>query len=311
MTESIEETIKQGYYSWRRNPEIGVPYILAAIITVVLSIVCLIAVIFVSSLAAEFSGNLDPVSSTVITAAALVLSSGLSLAVIAAVNAYFIAGAVGMSLESALGGKTSLSDMAYYGRKKIFDVSNSIFLWILLLLVPGIILLVPPVAAFYAGGLNPGIVLSLLSAAAYLTYAAVFVFLYTLTATVIVADDAGAIEGLRKAYAYAKKNKAKLLLTLSAYMGVIYGLSLTFSVITSPVGLLRFYSENAYSTAEGFLVLVFILIASFIATPLYTLWLTRIYVKGSKDAKTGRVHAPRHQTRERHGTQRDIYVQSP
>ncbi len=311
MTESIEESIKKGYCSWRKNPEIGVPYLLAAVITAALSIVCMIAVVFVSSVAAGFSGNLDSTSSTIITFAAPVLSCGFSLIIIVAVNAYFLAGAIGMSLESALRGKTSLSDMAYYGQKKIFDVSKSIFLWMLLLLVPGLILLVPPVAAFYSGAFNPGISLTLLSAVLYLTYAAVFVFLYTLTAIAIVADDVGAIDGLKNSYAYAKKNKAKILLTLSTYMGFMYGLSLAYSALTSPVGLLRFYSQNAYSAAEVLLMLAFMLIASFIATPLYTLWLTRIYVEEPKDARTERERILRPQTRERRGTQRDIYVRSP
>ena len=308
MTEAIEETIRKGYHSWRKNPEIGVPYLLAMIITVALSVICLIAVVFVVSVATEFSRNLDPVSSTVATASTLILSGGLSLAIMVAVNAYFSAGAIGMSLEGALRDKTSLSDMAYYGRKKLYAVSKSIFLWIMLLLAPGLILLVPPVFAFYAGAFNVGVVLALLFSLIYLTYAAVVVFLYTLTATAIVADDVGTIKGLMNAYAYAKRNKAKILLIFSAYMGTLYGLSLAFSLITSPLGLLRFYSSNAYAAAEGLLLLAYVFIASFVVAPLYTLWLTRIYVTEPKDAKTGRRQALRPQTREQHAKQREIYV---
>lgn len=272
-----------------------------------LSIICLIAVVFVVSLAAEFSSNLDPASSIVITAAALVLSGGLSLIVLVAVNAYFSAGAIGMSLEAALRDEMSLSDMAYYGRKKLYAVSKSIFLWMLLLLVPGLVMLLPVVYAFYAGAFNAGIFLALLFALIYLTYAAVVVFLYTMTATAIVADDVGAIKGVMNAWLYAKKNKAKILLVLSAYMGAVYGLSLAFSLITSPLGLLRFYSENAYSAAEGLLLLAYVLIDSFVVAPLYTLWLMRMYVK-PKDTRTIRRQAPRQQTREQHAKQRDIYV---
>jgi hypothetical protein len=228
---------------------------------------------------------------------------------IAALNAYFSAGAIGMSLESALKGKTTLSDMAYYGGKRWFDIFKATILWIALLAVPGFILLVPPVYAFYLGAIPQGMALAFIATAVYLTYAAVFCFMYTLTQTAIIVDGAGVIQGMKSAYNFSSKNKIKVLLAVFANMGTMSLASYAWAVLTSPLGLLQFLSPAVYSIAQVLMMVVFLLVASFVVTPIYTIWLTRIYLgKGVIGAKTLHLPVSRPVNREKPVTRREIYV---
>lgn len=309
MTETIEESLKNGFISWRNNLEIGVPYLLSTIITAILTVVSVIVVALIAAASSALTRDMDSQMAPIVVLAALCASSLAALALISASNAYFSAGAIGMSLEAAMKGRTTLSDMAYYGRNRWFDIFKMNMLCIALLAIPGVILLLPPVYAFYTGAIPQGMALTFIATAVYLTYAVFVCFMYTVTGTAIIADGVGLLQGMKSAYGFSCKNRIKILFTLFTYMGTLSLASYAWAVLTSPLGLLQFLSPGVYNIAQGLLMLVFLLIASFMVTPLYTIWLMRIYRgKGTKGAKT--LHSPvsRHQTREQHGTQRDIYV---
>jgi hypothetical protein len=309
MAETIEESLKNGFMSWRNNLTIGVPYILSTIITVILLILSAIGVTLIAAASSALTRDMDSSAASIAMLTALCISSLAAGALIAALNAYLSAGAIGMSLEAALKGRTTLSDMADYGGKRWFDLFKANMLWAALLVIPAIILVIPAVYAFYARAIPQGMALTFIATAAYATYAAGLFFIYTVTGIAIIADGVGVIPGIKSAYGFSSKNKIRILLTLSAYMGTLSLASYAWAVITSPLGLMQLLSPAVYTVAQGLVTLVFLLVASFMVTPLYTIWLMRIYLaKGTKGAKI--LHSPvsRRLNREQPGTQRDIYV---
>jgi hypothetical protein len=312
MAETIEESLKNGFISWRNNLEIGVPYFLSMVVNVILLIVSLLGVTLTAAAASALTLNMDSTVASLSVLAALCASSLAALALIAGFNAYFSAGAIGMSIEAALKGRTTLSDMAHYGKKRWFDIFKMNMLWTALLVLPGIVLLLPPAYAFYSGAIPQGVALAFIGTAVYLTYAVLSCLMYTITGTVIVVDGSGVMQGARSAYRFSSSNKIKIMLTVFAYVGTMSAAGFAWSVLTSPLGILQFLSPAVYGIAQGLMILVFILIASFMITPLYTIWLTRAYLgRGTKGAKAVHSPASRQETRDRHVTQRDIYVRSP
>ena len=309
MGEAIEESLKNGFISWKNNLEIGVPYLLSIIITAILFIVSVLGVSLMAAAASALTRNMDSSLASIAVLAALCISSLAALALLAALNAYFSAGAIGMSLEAALKGRTTLSDMAYYGRNRWFVIFKANMLWVALLVIPGIILLILPVYAFYSGAIPQGMALTFIATAVYLTYAVSVCFMYTLASTAIIVEGVGVMPGIRSARGFYSKNKIKIMLVVFTYMGTLSAASFAWAVLTSPLGLLQLLSPAVYGIAQGLMILAFLLIASFMITPLYTIWLTRIYLgKGTKGAKTLHLPVSRHLNREQPGTQRDIYV---
>ena len=309
MAESIEESLKNGFMSWRNNLEICVPYLLSMIITVILLVVSVIGVTVVAAASSALTRDMDQQAAPVVVLVALCISSLAALALLAATNAYFSAGAIGMSMEAALKGRTTLSDMAYYGRNRWFDIFKANMLWIALLAIPGIILLLPPVYAFYSGAIPQGMALTFIATAVYVTYATVLCFIYTITGTAIIVEGAGMMQGMKSAYNFSSKNKIKILFTLFTYMGTVSLARYAWAMITSPLGLLQFLSPGIYEIAQVLMILVFLLVCSIMVTPLYTIWLTRIYLgKGTKGVKIVSSPVSRPANKEKPGTQRDVYV---
>jgi hypothetical protein len=309
MEETIEESLINGFLSWRNNLVMGVPYILSTVMTAILLAVSAICVAMITAAASAFSQNMDGSAAPVLVLAALCISSLAAGALLSALNAYLTAGAIGMSLETALKGRTTLSDMTDYAGKRWFDIFKMNMLWAVLLIIPGIILLIPAVYAFYARAIPQGMALTFIATAAYVTYAAGVFFMYAIASTAMIVDGAGVIQGIKSAYGFSSKNKIKLSLMLFAYMGTLSLASYAWAVLTSPLGLLQLLSPGVYGIAQVSMLLVFLLVASFVVTPLYTVWLTRIYLaKGAKGPKTLHSPAPRHLNREKPGTQREIYV---
>ena len=92
-------------------------------------------------------------------------------------------------------------------------------------------------------------------------------------------------------------------------MGTVSLARYAWAMITSPLGLLQFLSPGIYEIAQVLMMLVFLLVCSIMVTPLYTIWLTRIYLgKGTKGAKILSSPVSRPANREKPVTQRDVYV---
>jgi hypothetical protein len=309
MEETIEESLMNGFLSWRNNLVMGVPYFLSTVLTAILLVVAVICVAMITAAASAFSQNMDGSAAPILVLAALCTSSLAAGALLSALNAYLTAGAIGMSLEAALKGRTTLSDMTDYAGKRWFDIFKMNMLWAVLLIIPGIILLIPAVYAFYARAIPQGMALTFIATAAYVTYAAGVLFMYAIASTAMIVDGAGVIQGIKSAYGFSSKNKIRISLMLFAYMGTFSLASYAWAVLTSPLGLLQLLSAGVYGIAQVSMLLVFLLVSSFMVTPLYTIWLTRIYLaKGAKGPKTLHTPASRHQNREQPGTQREIYV---
>jgi len=100
--------------------------------------------------------------------------------------------------------------MAEYARKKWSGIFKANITLLASLIAPGVVLLVPAAAAFTAGMLFPAIALLIIAASVYIPYAALLCFGYTVTCTAIVLDGTGLGKGIRAAWTYISKNKAKM-----------------------------------------------------------------------------------------------------
>jgi len=124
--------------------------------------------------------------------------------------------------------------MAEYARKKWSGIFKANITLLASLIAPGVVLLVPAAAAFTAGMLFPAIALLIIAASVYIPYAALLCFGYTVTCTAIVLDGTGLGKGIRAAWTYISKNKAKMAILICAYAGTLYAAALGWSVLHIP-----------------------------------------------------------------------------
>ena len=244
--ENLEDIIKNGYMTWRTNLKLGIPFLLNSIIgfLVVASFILIagVTIIFLSSGSLEYiqhrsdlfepAKSMDPDSpgefiSTLRSFASVIyqyVSSQLVpvmllfipliiilITVLHIISSFFLAGAIGMSKKATETGKTSLSDMIYFGKRKFFALFLASFvlnasIFILVVLFFGIPLIIAIQVPFIGRPLLEfgGNLVTLI--------AAIISILFVAVPFEIVIGDSGAISGLKKGFGFFRRNKFPVLL---------------------------------------------------------------------------------------------------
>ena len=151
------EIIKGGFHTWKNNLKLCVPFILGALISAIVSGIILI-ITFISLFwplledaiadpasmsSSEFFSELYSIVTSNLVSIIAVLA--IIFIIVGIIYSFFYSGAIGMAKEAISTGKTNLSHMWDYGKKKYLDffftciILGLIFLIGVMFIIPGLI----------------------------------------------------------------------------------------------------------------------------------------------------------------------------
>jgi hypothetical protein len=279
----IGKIVSDRYTLWKKNLILSVPFIFNAVITMGLMIVAFFS-LFLPKLQTLLSQPSEMTSAEIFSELMITLTSRLSfivlvlialVVIIARIGAFLNAGAIGMAKEAILKGKTTLSTMVTYGKKKVLNLFGAnlivgvIMSLSLLFLLPGIFTLLPYTSSSVDS--NTVSMTEMIPLFIGLFFMAVYGLLLSLVFFLVnyavVIDDLRAVEGVKTGIHMFFKQKLAVFL-----------LWLLLIVLAFVLGLL-----SVIPYIGGFLVF---LVSLIVYLPLITLWVTNLYLTISKPVNT-------------------------
>jgi len=286
MVEDTGSVIGKGFDTWKNNLTICLPFVFSAILTHIVAIIIIGATILaiIPSLLSYLTKSAEPSPELILQLLPQIIQS-MGIIIIAIIvtiilctliNAFFWAGAIGMAKEATETGRTNISHMIEYGKRKFISLFfTDIILGLIsfvgvVFLVPGILYVLPKLR-----------VLSVLPPEEVFTAFAIFglgflaMFLYILIISIIFAlprysvviGDLGAIRGIKTGFKMFMRNKVAVFLLwlivfvvslISASLGAIPYIGWVISailsiIIISPLTVIwwsRWYLSMAEPTEE-------------------------------------------------------------
>ncbi|RCV63244.1 hypothetical protein C5S53_14945 [Methanophagales archaeon] len=154
------------------------------------------------------------------------------------INAFFSAGAIGMAKEATETGRTSLSDMKGYGKRKFISLlfADIIVALIALIgfvfLIPGIVYALPIITTSSEPAPNAILLATImLGLLCMFIYMLIVTILFALTRYSVVIDDLGAIEAVKNGFNMFMKNKLDVFLLWLVALVIAIVVSIILSVI--------------------------------------------------------------------------------
>lgn len=285
MPEKLEEILNKGFYVWKKNLNISVPFFLDLIsgvivtgIFLILGIILLIFTllqIFSISDISEIPPFIDKFAETGITVIPLfVVFLIIFLIAVQLINSFFYSGAIGMAKTAIETGNTKISDMLNYGKRKFLDLFFANML-VFLIYLSGVLIFLPGILSIFLLDRTPfAIIFFLLGIIGLLVYLLVISIFLSPVQYAVVISDAKAIEGIKKGFRFFMNNKLDvfilwfIILLISAVIGFFTWL-LQFIVEFIPlVG----WILSILITIAGTLISVLVI------APLSTVWWTMLYM---------------------------------
>jgi hypothetical protein len=280
------EILSGGFKTWKKNITICVPFILGAVISIVVAACILLPTMFslFSPVIKQAISNPASMSSPE-TASQIfrIISENIGLIIgvtmvlvilLALIMSFFTAGAIGMAKEAILTGSTNFSHMMTYGKKKFLSYFGASVIVCLIMSV-GILFALPGLIDLFA---NIGSLSSTptaqeaLAIMGPLMMGGLLMVVYILLMSIILAlipyavvlDDLKAIEGFFKGIrVFWHYNKLNVFL--------MWLIVLVISIILSLFGMIPY--------AGGIIVLI---LSFFVVTPMITIWWTKLYLTITK-----------------------------
>ncbi len=234
MVEDLGSIIGKGFDTWKKNLSICLPFLFSLILSSIAAIIVIGGAILaavpsllslipyltkpneippdiIPQLLPQILQNMGIIIAAVIITVILVLL----------ISAFFTAGAIGMAKEAAEKGRTSLSDMTEYGRRKFISllfaniIVGLITLAGVVFLIPGVLYILPNITTLSQA--PPEV---MLPALAILGLGFLIMFIYMLIVSIIFAlplyavviDDLGAAEGVKRGFKFFMKHKLNIFL---------------------------------------------------------------------------------------------------
>ncbi len=283
MTEKIEDILRNGYRTWRKNLVIGVaPVLQIVFILLFLLVVGLILYFSRDSIMGYLGLNIywiNPllINWTNVLLFVVVFFVILHLVVLLIVS-YFTAGAIGMAKTALEMEKTSLSDMLFYGKKKFLSLFFVMIIIQLIITLGSLLLMLPAGIFYYINILNAAVAFSVLGVSLWFAYAVVLNIILIPVSYAIVVSDLGAFDGLRRGYRFFIENKlaSLLIVIMGMALGWIFGLAL--NVVFSIISIVGMILPFAFVVLIPLFVIGYLLVQAFIVTAIITVWWTRLYM---------------------------------
>ena len=285
MNEDLGDILKNGFQTWKNNLITCVPFLLSAILIILLVLGLLIFVIFLmagslSSLGYTLTSSLSNLP--ILSFFLLILLVIIFVVVISLIDAFFEAGAIGMAKEATQKGKTSLDDMMQYGKKKVVSLFLANLLVGIIILVGVIILLgcfigIPYLFGFFSGygGMNLWLLLFIiLGICLTLLYLLITAIIFSPVKYALVVSDLGAIAGVEEGYNFFKKHKLDVFLMWLIVLAVGLGLSAVSFILRLPLSFIPLLGVILSVIISILTALTSVLVIA----PLTAIWWTRLYL---------------------------------
>ena len=299
--EEIGEMIGKGFGIWRRNINLCIPFLLNFFASM-LVIVSFLAAIFlvvtplidmkstsiqnsqdvqaVQDLITQMEGSLGSLGWQSILMVVLLLLG--MFAILSLVEAFFMAGAIGMARQALEKGRADTGVMWSSGKKHFLNMFLSTLLMGLMtlsglvFLLPGILALPRPVQAepVAMGMLITGFLI-------FILYAVVLSLALAETPYALVLEGLGPVQAIRAGIGFFRYNKFDVLILWL----VVAALSITLQIIGSSM-------SSGNTTTYPLMSLVTGLVNLLVLVPLSNLWWTRLYMNRKGILKNDEVKDP-------------------
>jgi len=213
----------------------------------------------------------------------LLVACIISAIILLFINAYFVAGAIGMAKEAHLKGKTNLSDMIHYGSKKFLSLLGAdilvglIALLGLIFLIPSIVFILP-----YLPYITPStdavprelmltfLALLLIGIVLFAIYALIISIIFALTRYAVVIEDLRAVEGVKTAFKRFLEHKLDVFL-----------MWLIVTIIGGGISIAANFFGNLINLLSGVPVgsLIGIIVSLVVVQPLTVVWWSGFYLR--------------------------------
>ena len=213
----------------------------------------------------------------------LLVAGIISAIILLFINAYFVAGAIGMAKEAHLKGKTNLSDMIYYGSKKFLSLLGAdiivglISLLGLIFLIPSIVFILP-----YLPYITPStdavprelmltfFALLLIGIVLFAIYALIITIIFALTRYAVVIEDLRAVEGVKTAFKRFLEHKLDVFLMWLIVTIISVGISFAADLFGNLVNLISGVPVGG---------LIGIIVSLVVVQPLTVVWWSGFYLR--------------------------------
>ena len=292
MSENLETIITKGFYSWTRNLNICIPLLTNYVVQ--------LTVMFFAAIAAMllfFGQNLSGMASMeedeIFDLMSFSIMENLTGAIIIALlvflilfllDAYFFAGAVGMSQSATAKGDASIADMFNAGSSNFINIFLANFL-IMLVKIAGIIFVVPGailtrnyMEVLESTQFTSGILLLLMGIVIWIIYLLILNVVLAIVLYSIVIEKTGAMDGIMRGYSFFMDNKLSVFALWLVIIGVSTAVAVIFFFAGEVIALIGSDGLNMiWSLGSQVLILVTV-------QPLLMIWWTRLYmVRTGKD----------------------------
>ena len=286
MVEELGSILRNGFETWKKNLIICLPFVFSLILTLIVASLIIAGALMVvigpvlPSLIPQISNTTGEIPPEVIQQlqplflqniglfTAAIVIAGILMLVIAV---FFTAGAIGMAKEATVTGKTSLSDMAYYGRQKFMNLLGANII-IGLILLAGVVFLIPGLVALtptFSSQTPPDV--TNMAAFALLGFGFIAMTFYILIVSIIFAispyavvlDDLQAVAGVKRGFWFFRAHKIDVFLLWL----VVFAITMVSGLILGNIPFIGQWLSMAVSVI--------------IIEPLVVLWWSRLYLNES------------------------------
>ncbi|MCW7075611.1 MAG: hypothetical protein OCU24_07195 [Candidatus Methanospirare jalkutatii] len=306
----IGKVLGEGFDIWKRNLNICMPFVFSTLLSFIFVIFTFGAALLVAPPSlfrlleklpqeSQFPQAYTPtpptppippeVASQIISEFArnwliLLVAGIISAIILLFINAYFMAGAIGMAKEAYLKGKTSLSDMIYYGSKKFLSLLGADIIVGLISLL-GVIFLIPSVVFIspYLPYLPPSpgerfppellltfLALLFIGIILFVIYALIISIVLALTRYAVVIEDLRAVEGVKTAFKRFLEHKLDVFLMWLIVTIIGVGISLAADLFGNLINLLSGVAVGS---------LIGIIVSLVVVQPLEVVWWSGFYLR--------------------------------
>ncbi len=288
MVEDLGDILSNGFDTWKKNLSICLPFVFSLILTSLVALIIIGGALLVTvgpvlpSLMPHIanSGEIPPeiiqqlyplfLQNMGIIIAAVIITIILVLLI----SVFFTAGAIGMAKEATETGRTSLSDMMDYGKRKFLNLLGAdiivglIVLAGVVFLVPGVLYLLPTIntsqTPFDVTNMA-AFALLFLGFVIMLIYMLIISIMLALPPYAVVIGDLRAVDGVKKGFNFFMAHKVDVFL-LWLVVGVI---AMVASIILSNI---PFIGQ-----------LISMVVSVIVIQPLSVIWWSRLYLSMEGD----------------------------
>ncbi|MFQ6071424.1 MAG: hypothetical protein ACE5KT_01815 [Methanosarcinales archaeon] len=293
MTEDLGTLLSNGFNTWKRNLNICFPFIFNILVNGIVAIIALIAIIFavlmpllseigISDPSTLFNMDEKELEAFIISAISaisahiteylsiIVVIITVSVIIMALVQAFFTAGAVGMAKSATGTGRTTLSDMVKSGKQNFINLLLAEIV-IGLILLAGIVFIVPGFSAIdFTHGFSEkdftSFAFIFLGVIIWVIYALIISIALSVVQYALVIENLGPIDAISTGFKFFMNHKLDVFLVWLVIIAISFGLG----IIGQIVGMIPYLND--------IWLFVNMLISVIVIYPLMTLWWTRLYM---------------------------------